>query len=247
MVRIRISPRESILKIFELLRIEDSVTRSVIAGTLGISYWSARYWLEKLAEEKLIRKEVVYIGRKVRRVYYFKVVPVIYYRTQYAMLFYVEAPRTKSPDPIAEFRVVAVSNRKGRWRLDEFERTCIYIGVILSPQTYWIKQKYMVTADEEDEPIDPDELVWSVPAKKMLNYAERYAVFFRSRRTAEEYWRVEHPYYWADPTAPLPAPRTGDYEYDENVIKSVEEKKIALGVLKMRFNNERGIMESVTV
>ena len=46
---------------------------------------------------------------------------------------------------------------------------------------------------------------------------------------------------------PLPLPREGDYEYGEKYIKDLEEKKIALGVLHVRFNNERGEMESVEI
>ena len=243
-MRVRPSPRE---KIIELLKIEQGLTRSEVAGVLGITYWSARYHLERLVEERFLRKEITMVGRAIRRIRYFFVVPKIYFRTQYAMMFYAEAPRTKSPDPIAEFRVTAVSNRTGAYRLEEFERACIYIGVILAPQTYWIKQKWEITADELDEPIDADELQYSVPVHKRLNYAERYAVFFRSRRPEEDKWRTKYPYWWADPNQPLPAPREGDFEYDEAYIKKIEEQKIALGALKVRFNNEMGEMESVEV
>jgi hypothetical protein len=243
-IRGRPSSRE---KIIALLKVEQGLTRSEVAGVLGITYWSARYWLEKMVSEKFLRKEITMVGRAIRRIRYFFVIPKIYYRTQYAIMFYAEAPRTKSPDPIAEFRVTAVSNKPDAYRLEEFERACIYIGVILSPQTYWIKQKQEVTADEKDEPIDVDELQYSVPVHKRLNFAERYAVFFRSRRPDEEKWSTLYPYWWADPNQPLPAPREGDFEYDEAYIKRLEEQKIALGALKIRFNNELGVMESVEI
>lgn len=242
-IRVRPSPRE---KILALLKIEEGLTRTDVAVRLGISYWSTRYWLEKLASENFLRKEVMMIGRAIRRIRYFFIPPKVYYRTQYAMMFYAEAPRTKSPDPIAEFRVTVVSQKPDAYSLEEFERACIYVGVILSPQTYWIKQKWEVTADEKDEQIDPDELQYSVPVFKRLNYAERYAVFFRSRRPDEEKWRTLYPFWWAE-AKHLPAPREGDFEYDEAYIKRLEEQKIALGTLKMRFNNELGVMESVEV
>jgi len=242
-LRVRPSPRK---KILELVTSFKGITRSEVAEALGISYWSSRYWLEKLVEERFLRKEIVWTIRGfVRRIFYFLVVPKIYYRTQFALLFYVEKPRTKSPDPIAEFRVTVVSNRPKQYDLKQLERACIYVGVILSPQTYWIKQKVIITADELDEPIDVDELEFSVPVYKRLDYTERYAVFFKSRQKVEEYWRGENPYYWLDPTKPLPLPREGDYEYDEKFIKDVERKKIILGALSMRFDNERGEMESV--
>ena len=194
-----------------------------------------------------MRKEVEYTIRGfVRRVRYFPIIALIYYRTQFAILFYTVVPRTKTPDPIAEFRVTVVSNVKGKYNLQEFERACIYTGIILAPQTYWIKQQFMVTADETDEPIDADELGYSVTVYKKLNYAERYAVFFRSRR-GKDSWREEHGYYWTDLSPTLPAPREGDFEYDEAFIKALEEKKILLGVLKVRFDNERGEVESVEI
>jgi hypothetical protein len=100
-------------------------------------------------------------------------------------MFYTDQPRNKTPDPIAEFRVTVVSDTPHGYSVEEFEKACIYIGVILAPQTFWIKQKYKVTASELHEPIDTDELEWSVPVYKKLNYCERYAVFFRSRRGTE--------------------------------------------------------------
>jgi hypothetical protein len=242
--RARKSPREGILS---LIVREKELTRTKLASALGISYWSARYWLDKISAEGFIRKEVkILIKPNVRRVFYYPVVAVRYYRTQFALMFYTEKPRTKTPDPIAEFRVTVVSNLPGKYNIQEFERACIYIGVILAPQTYWIKQQYKITANELDELIDTDELIFSVPVHKKLNYAERYAVFFRSRQ-GTGMWRNEYIGWWLVPTEPLPLPRIGDYEYDEGRIKEIEEKRIQLLALKMRFNNERGEMESITI
>lgn len=245
MIRVRKSPREAIIKLMNSILAGMRISRSEVAGVVDITYWSARYWLEKLAEERVIRKEIIPISPKARRIYYYRIISVYLYRTQYSLCFYTEIPRTKTPDPIAEFRVTVVSDRKEQYDLEEFKMACIYIGVTLAPQTYWIKQETIVTADELDEPIDPDELSWSVPAKKKLNYAERYAIFFKSKQGEDHWWRKEAPYYWADPLAKLPAPGSGDYEYGEDFIKALEMKKVALGILKMKFNNERGEMESV--
>jgi len=246
MVRVRPSRRNAIIELFKGST-TLGLTRTDVASQLGISYWSARYWMELLVEEKFLRKSVTYtVKGYVRRVTYFLVVPAIYFRTQLAIMFYAEKPRSKTPDPIAEFRVTVVSNRRGMYNLQEFERACIYTGVILAPQTYWIKQQFKITANENDEPIDVDELTYSVPVHKRLDFAERYAVFFRSRR-GDEGWRQTHIGWWIVETEPLPMPREGDYEYDERFIKDVEEKKILLGALKVRFNNEKGEMESVEI
>lgn len=240
--RVRPSPREKILSLFTY---EKSLTRLEVAEKLGITYWSARYWLDKLASEGLLVRKPILIGRAVRRVLYYLVLPKIYFRTQYAILFYREAPRTKTPDPIAEMRVTAVSDRRDAYNLDAFKDACVHIGIILSPQTYWVKQNMEITADEKDEPIDMDELFYSVPVYKLLNYAERYAIFFRSKRDDDKKWRVRFPYWWTDSTAPRPLPEEEDFEYDEKYIKELEEKKVALGVLKMKFNNVKGVLESV--
>ncbi len=244
MSRVRPGRREAIIKLFGGSALVG-LTRTDVATRLGISYFSARYWMELLVEEKFLRKVVTYtVKGYVRRVTYFLIVPEIYFRTQFALMFYTEEPRSKTPDPIAEFRVTVVSNRRDRYNLQEFERACIYVGVILAPQTYWIKQKVVITANEKDEPIDVDELADSVPVHKRLNFAERYAVFFRSRR-GEEGWRQTHIAWWLVETEPLPFPREGDYEYDEKFIKDIEEKRVLLGTLNMRFNNSIGEMESV--
>jgi len=174
---------------------------------------------------------------------------MVYYRTTYAEMYYSEDPRVgknQTPDPIAEFRVTVVSDKPGRYNIAEFRRVCVYTGVILAPQTYWIKQSYVVTAYEEDEPIDEDELPYSVPVYKKLNYCERYAVFFKSRqRPTSEWWRAEHPDWWLERPPVVPKPRKGDYEYDEKFIKRQEERLIGLGALRYRFNNEAGRMEAV--
>jgi len=241
MVRVRPSPRKKIIEIFKT---EKGLSRSSIAEKLGITYWSARYHLDRLSEEKRLKRVVARIDKR-RRIFYNPVPYAVYYRTQYAMMFYTETPRTESPDPIAEFRVTAVSAKKGQYNLDEFGKACVYVGVILAPQTFWIKQEIEVTAYELDEPIDVDELIYSVPVTRQLNYAERYAVFFRSRRGMEA-WRETQPYWWLDPTKPLPAPRKGrDYEYDELFIKDIERKRITLRELKVKFNNNTGVMEDV--
>jgi len=246
MTRVRPGKRNTIIGLFGGSG-TLGLSRTEVASRLSISYWSARYWLDLLSKEGFLKKSITYtVKGRVRRVTYFLVIAVVYYRTQYALMFYAEKPRTKTPDPIAEFRVTVVSNQKDRYNLQEFERACIYVGVILAPQTYWIKQKIKITANEKDEPVDIDELTYSVPVHKKLNFAERYAVFFRSRRGTEA-WRQAHIGWWIIETEPLPMPREGDYEYDERFIKEVEEKKVLLGALKMRFNNERGEMESVEV
>jgi len=246
MSRVRPGKRDAIIRLFggsETL----GLTRGEVASKLGITYWSSRYWMEKLASDGQIRKAITYsVRNKVRRIVYYLVVTKVLYRTQYALLFYTEVPRTKTPDPIAEFRVTAVSSRRDAYSLEEFERACIYIGVILAPQTYWIKQQIEITANEKDEVIDVDELPYSVPVYGKMDYAERYAVFFRSRR-GNELWRQTHIAWWLIATEPRPLPRDGDYEYSEKYIKKVEENLVALGKLKMRFNNTLGVMESVEI
>lgn len=241
-VRIRPSPRNEILSLFKT---EAPFTRTEVANRLGISYWSARYWLDLLASEDLLSMKRFYIGDFVRRVLYYRVLPKIYFRTQYAMMFYSENPRDETPDPIAEFRVTVVSDRRGAYKLEEFRDACIHVGIILSPQTYWIKQGIEITADELDEPIDTDELPYSVPVFNSLNYAERYAVFFKSKKYEEDKWRTKFAFWWADKTKPLPAPDKGDYEYAEDYIKQLEQKKAALKILKYTFNNRKGVLEPV--
>lgn len=249
MIRVRPSLKEDMLR---LVQAYPGVTRSEVAGMLDISYGKARHWLDMLMKEGKLKRLTSWIIRPyIRRLAYYSIVPIppppkVYYRTQFAVMFYAEKPRSKTPDPIAEFRVVVVSDEPGRFDIEAFDRVCIYIGVILAPQTYWIVQLSEVTAYERDEEIDVDELELSVPTYKRLNYAERYACFFRSRR-GSEMWRDVHPEWWKDEKAPVPAPREGDYEYSEDFIKATENRLIGLKVLKYRFNNETGEMESVTI
>lgn len=242
MVRIRQSPRKNILSLFEY---EKGLTRSDVAAKLGITYWSARYWLDKLTSEGLLLRKAIRTGKVIRRVLYYKPLPRIYFRTQYAIMFYTKVPRTESPDPIAEFRVTGVSDTPKKYNIEEFKDVCVYIGIVLAPQTYWIKQEMEITADELDEPIDVDELQYSVPVFKRLNYCERYAVFFRSRKNEEEKWRTKYPYWFFGREAPLPVPREGDYEYSEEFIKKQEEIKVTLRLLKFKFINEAGRLEPV--
>jgi len=52
----------------------EGVTRSLIAVELGKTYDAARYWLERLVEENIIRKDVIYgILRGWRRIRYYPV------------------------------------------------------------------------------------------------------------------------------------------------------------------------------
>ena len=244
-MRVRPSRSEPILA---LISARTELTRSQVAEALNISYFSARYWLDKLADEKLIRKEIRQRGN-LRRIFYYSIIPLIgevYYRTQYALMFYTEKPRTKTPDPIAEFRVTGVSERRVKYSIDEFKAVVIHVGIILAPQTWWIKQQIKVTAYELDEPIDKDELHHSVRIYGKLNYCERNAVFFKSR-IKEGMWRAEENnlYWWLGERIRLPAPRMGDYLYAEEFIKDVENRKAALGALKKKFNNELGVLEVV--
>lgn len=178
-----------------------------------------------------------------------KIVEGVYFRSSYAEMYYAEDPRTgkdQTPDPIAEFRVTVVSDRPGQYDMSEFRRVCIYTGVILAPQTYWIKQMYVISAYEEGEMVDEDELPYSVPVYERLNYCERYAIFFKSRqRPKSRWWRVTHPEWWKSVPPVTPEMRGGDYEYSEKFIKSQENRLIDLGTLRYYFDNETGVMEAV--
>lgn len=249
-MRIRPSLKEEILR---LVQAYPGVTRSEVAAMLDVSYGKTRYWLDVLTREKKLRRLVSWIIRPyMRRVAYYSIVPLppppkVYYRTQYAVMYYADIPEEKTPDPIAEMRVTVVSDKPGQYDIEAFDRVCIYIGVVLAPQTYWIAQLSVVTAYEKDEEIDVDELELSVPVYKKLNFAERYACFFRSRREGREMWRRVHPEWWKDEKAPVPAPRSGDFEYDEEFIKAQEKRLMGLRVLRYRFNNIIGEMESVVL
>jgi hypothetical protein len=164
---------------------------------------------------------------------------LVYYRTQYALLFYEEEPKGKTPDPIAEARVVAVSDTRGRYSIEAFESAIYHMMMVLAPYTYWRGRLTTVTAFEFDEEIDEDELPLSLPEFKRLNYAERYAVFFRSRRERSDWFRFEMPLYWEEKVAPTP--RDGDYEYTESYIKRAEEER----KMPTRFDNEEGRVKRV--
>jgi len=166
------------------------------------------------------------------------------YRTQLAVLFYEELPKGKTPDPIAEARITAVSDEKGRFDIEEFGKAITHMMIILSPQTYWIERKKRVVAFEVDEPIMEDELELSVPYSKRINFAERYAVFFRSRRDRSKWLREEVGLdYWflpSDDLRKMVKPRRGDYEYDEGYIKKVESELFEAGRIRTIFDNEEG-------
>ena len=167
---------------------------------------------------------------------------MIYYRTQLSILFYEEMPRGKTPDPIAEARITAVSDEKEKYNIENFGKAIFHMMMVLAPQTFWLERARRVTAVEIDEPIMEDELELSVPYSKRLNYAERYAVFFRSRRERSQFLRNTID-YWLIPRDELRkylVPRSGDYEYDEGYIKKAEEEAIKKGRVKTRFDNELG-------
>jgi len=235
----------------DMVRAYPGITRSVVAAICGITYWSARYWLEKLVVEGRIKSERVYTFRKfVRRVYYYPIPPPrVYYRTSYSEMYYAEDPRTgknQSPDPIGESRVTVVSDKPGQYDITRFRRVCIYTGLILAPQTFWLVQPYIITAYELDEEIDVEELPYSVPVHKRLNYCERYAVFFKSRqRPTTEWWRYTNPEWYEKFPPVTPTVRAGDYEYNERFIKEAEERAIDLKVLRYRFDNVLGEMVAV--
>jgi len=168
----------------------------------------------------------------------------VYYRTQVAILWYEKIPKGKTPDPIAEVRVTAVSDEKGRYDTEKFVSACIHAMFVLSPQTYWLERSKKVLAYEKDEPIMEDEIPLSVPYSKRINYAERYVVFFRSRRDRSKWLREELGLdYWLlpyDELREVVKPRTGDYEYDEGYIKEAEKRMIEAGRVRTRFDNELG-------
>ncbi len=162
----------------------------------------------------------------------------VYYRTQLAEIFYSTEPGYKTPDPIAEFRVTVVSDVKDKYKPDNFKQVIIHLGIILSPQTWWVQLPHIVMAYEDNEPIDKDELPLSVPVYQRLNYAERYACFYRSRRSKSDWWRQVEPFWWEKEV--FPNPRSGDYEYNEEFIKKVELDLYSSGRIRTVFDNEKG-------
>lgn len=164
------------------------------------------------------------------------------YRTQYAEMYYVEDPRSKTPTPIAEFRVTGVSRERGHYRIEEFRRVLRHMGIIHSMTAPWKMMfnewlevvETKVTASEQDETIDEDELASSVPVYRSIDYAERYSCWYRSRRGME----------WEEDYAPEPV-REGtphDYEYGEKWYKDRERELMARGRLRQRFDNVRGVL-----
>ncbi len=76
MPRIRISPRLRILAYVEAH--PEGVTRSSVAAEIGRTYWSARYWLDRLESEGFIRSERIWTVRGfVRRVFYHPIIPIV--------------------------------------------------------------------------------------------------------------------------------------------------------------------------
>jgi len=75
MMRVRSSPQPCLIDYIESH--PAGVTRSECAKHCGISYWSARYWLERKVAEHKCRKEVIWTVRGfVRRVVYYPIVKV---------------------------------------------------------------------------------------------------------------------------------------------------------------------------
>ena len=230
----------------ETLEIEDKEEYERLMEDLKVAkelMERERGWLMKGAWRTRIRELERRIARLVRKVVKYRAILKVYYRTSYAEMYYSEKPRGKTPDPIAEVRVTVVSDEKGRYKeaLKRMRDVCIYTMMIMAPQTWWLKQPYEVTAYEEDEMIDQDELEQSVPVYGRLNYAERYVVFFRSRRESHKWWRREEPFWWERRV--FPEPEEGDYEYDEKAIKERENFFVETGVARLRFNNERCMLE----
>jgi len=172
-----------------------------------------------------------------------------YYRSQYCEIYYEEIPKSKTPDPIVEFRVTVVSDERGKYpHFVNLSNVTTHLGIILAPQTFWMGLTKVVNR-EIDEPIDPDELPKSVPVYKKLNFAERYAVFFRGRREPSKHLRRTHPDYWVRPldewlpeaergtTGRTGVTPFGDYEYDEATIKELEEVAIKQRRVRTRFEN----------
>jgi len=175
---------------------------------------------------------------------------MIYYRSMYCEIFYAEVPKSKTSDPIAEFRVTVVSDKPGSYpHFVNLKPVVIHLAVVLAAQTFW-HGLTSVPCRELDEEIDEDELPKSVPVYKRLNFAERYAIFFRGRRDPSEHLRRKHPDYWLVPldewlpeiergrTGRTGVTDYGDYEYDEATIKELEEIAIRQRRVRTRFENE---------
>jgi len=73
------------------------VTRTQIADYFGVSYWSARYYLDKLTEEGLIRRDYIYTDT-LRRVIYVPVpVPIIPKFHRVKIRLYNDSISTETP------------------------------------------------------------------------------------------------------------------------------------------------------
>jgi len=121
-------------------------------------------------------------------------IPEVFYRTQ-LMVEYVGAVGDTTPEPFLELRVVAVSNKPKRYSLEEFKKVIIQMEQLLShfagrDYENWRRsvKAIIVEGTEEDEPIDPDEALLSLPEYKRINYAERYAEFLQKGVTYLESW-----------------------------------------------------------
>jgi len=177
-----------------------------------------------------------------------------YYRTMLYLVFRtVEAPKDKTPDPLFGIRITVVSDVKGKYNIERFRPVIYHTGIIIAPQTHWkdlIERGVFETVEiaaEIDEEIDVDELGKSVPIYKRLNYAERVAVFFSSKR--EKKWRQTKPRWWRDKLLPDIIPEMTpeglvnvpfDYVYNEERIKSDEELAFRRRRVRSRFDNQRG-------
>lgn len=292
------------------------MTRTEIMEVFGLDYIRATRILEKLVGDGKLYREAI------RRILW---IPVLYcyypfyYRTQLAWIIYAREPDTKTPDPLVEIRTTGVSKYPGKYSLDKFKKVNIFTLKLLAPQTYW--KELIETGEmlvkyigmEQDEKIDADEVTDSLPCHWRVEYCERMAIFYRSRR--EEKLRAYIPDWMHRPIdyfmeefirerekvaemlygksydkltteeklavlreCLTAVPRTGDYFYPEKVtdklmlkleewsrlveemgipgrplyaaivsdgIKDIEERRIAAGIIKFRFNNEKGVIERI--
>ena len=180
----------------DLERAKRGFTRKDVMDEFKVTYYMATAALEALVRQGLAAKVKEAIRGPIYRWIYYP----LFFRTQYAKIFYAPNPTRGSkgqttPDPIAEFRVTVVMPHKGAADklIENGEKILTHLGMILAP---WINWRNLVgprggemaayTAYELDEPIMPDEVELSIPDYKKFGYAERYACFFRGHR---EYWR----------------------------------------------------------
>lgn len=182
-----------------------------------------------------------------------------FYRSTLVRVYYTGNQRKGTPSPIAEFRITVVSNTRGRWNPTFFGNSITHAGIVIAPQTFWndleVLERY-----EVDELIMPDEVSSSVPVFKTLDFAERLAIFYTSRKDPTKYLDVQVPNWQSLPTSELIATvkeNTGDFVYDECNIRAREKLVadiiIALGGLdpdsrrsrpriSAKFNPEDGLI-----